>query len=85
MLKSEYKPCAFFSFPSRLCVPGVPLLSAELLGQTDENSFGSANVAEPIRVLVLYYFSNELRAVPAEPGYHLVDVFNKEHDAKITE
>lgn len=85
MLKSEYKPCAFSSFPSRLCVPGVPLSSTKLLGQTDENSFGSANVAEPIRVLVLHHFSNELRAVSAESGYHLVDVLNKEHDAKITE
>ena len=39
----------------------------ELLGEPDEQSFGSADVAEPIRVLVLHHFANELRAALAEP------------------
>ena len=34
----------------------------ELLGEPDEKSFGSADVAEPIRVLVLNHFADELRA-----------------------
>ena len=39
----------------------------ELLGEPDEQSFGAADVAEPIRVLVLHHFANELRAALAEP------------------
>jgi hypothetical protein len=35
---------------------------AELLGEPDEKSFGAADVAEPIRVLVLNHFADELRA-----------------------
>jgi len=38
---------------------------AELLGEPDEKSFGAADVAEPIRVLVLNHFADELRAALA--------------------
>src|ERR671934_3037921 len=58
---------------------------AELLGEPDEKSFGSADVAEPIRVLVLHHFANELRAALAEPGERLVDVVHGEHDAQVAE
>ena len=51
------------------------------LGQPDEKSFGAADIAESIRVLVLNHFTDELRAVCAEPGEHLVDVVHSEHDA----
>jgi hypothetical protein len=54
---------------------------AELLGEPDEKSFGAADVAEPIRVFVLDYFADELRAALAEPGERLVDVVHGEHDA----
>ena len=53
----------------------------ELLGEPDEQSFGAADVAEPIRVLVLDHVANELRAARAEPGERLVDVVHGEHDA----
>ena len=53
----------------------------ELLGEPDEKSFGAADVAEPIRVLVLDHFADELRAALAEPGERLVDVVHGEHDA----
>jgi hypothetical protein len=53
----------------------------ELLGEPDEKSFGAADVAEPIRVFVLDYFADELRAALAEPGERLVDVVHGEHDA----
>jgi hypothetical protein len=56
-------------------------LYPELLGEPDEKSFGSADVAEPIRVLVLNHFADELRATLAEPGERLVDVVHGEHDA----
>jgi hypothetical protein len=35
---------------------------AELLGEPNEKSFGSADVSEPIRVLVLDHFADKLRA-----------------------
>ncbi len=35
----------------------------ELLGEPDEQSFGAADVAEPIRVLILNHFTDELRTV----------------------
>ena len=38
---------------------------AELLGEPDEKSIGAADVAEPIRVLVLNHFADELRAALA--------------------
>ena len=53
----------------------------ELFGQPDENSFGTADVAKPVRVFVLNHLADELCAMLAEPGYHLVNVFNSEHDA----
>src|SRR5438270_9369733 len=60
--------------------------SAEFLGEPDEKAFGPADVAEPIRVLVLDHFAaDELRAVFAEPGERLVDVVHGEHDAQVAE
>ena len=38
---------------------------AELLSKPDEKSFGAADVAEPVRVLVLNHFADELRAALA--------------------
>src|SRR4051812_29741676 len=57
----------------------------ELLGEPDENPFGAADVAEPIRLFVLNHFANELRATRAEPGKRLVDVVHSEHDAQVAE
>src|ERR1051325_1846005 len=57
--------------------------SPQLLGEPDENSFGAANVAEPIRVFVLHHFTNELRTALAEPGERVVDVVHSEHDAQV--
>jgi serine/threonine protein kinase len=61
----------------RLCRDAFP----ELLGEPDEQSFGTADVAEPIRLFVLNHFADELRATLAEPGERLVDVVHSEHDA----
>src|SRR5258705_329754 len=57
----------------------------KLLGEPDEQSFGAADVAEPIRVLVLHHVANELRAARAEPGERRVDVVHGEHDAQVAE
>ncbi len=51
------------------------------MGQPDEKSFRAADIAESIRVLVLNHFTDELRAMFAEPGESLVDVVHSEHDA----
>ena len=54
----------------------------EFLGQPDEKSFRSADVAEPIRVLVLDHFAaDKLCAVLAEPDERIVDVVHGKHDA----
>ena len=53
----------------------------DLLGEPDENSFGTPDVAEPIRVFVLDHFADELRAALAETGERVVDVVDGEHDA----
>src|SRR3954462_1259981 len=58
---------------------------AELFGEPDEKSFGSADVAEPIRVFVLDHFADELRAALAEPGERVVEVVHGEHDAQVAE
>src|SRR3712207_1775849 len=62
-----------------LCRDGAAF--CELFSEPDEKSFGSADVAEPIRVLVLNHFTDELRAVLTEPDEQLVDVVHGEHDA----
>src|SRR5712691_9523733 len=59
--------------------------SADLLGQPDENALGASDVAEPIHVLVLDHFVDELRAVLAEPGQRIVEVIYGEHDAEVAE
>src|ERR1051326_4763047 len=55
------------------------------LGQPDEQSFGATDIAESIRVLVLNHFTDELRAVFAEPGERLVYVLHSEYDAQVAE
>src|SRR5205823_613724 len=60
-------------------------LPSEFLGEPDENSFGAPDVAEPIRVLVLDHFADELGAAFGEPGERIVDVLHGEHDAQVTQ
>src|SRR3954464_1579518 len=70
--------------------PGLPPARrldplADLLGEPDEKSFGPPDVAEPIHVFVLDHFTDELRAVLAEPGERVVNVVQGEHDAEVAE
>ena len=57
--------------------------SAEFLGESDEEPFRPADIAEPIRVFILDYFADELRTVLAEPFEHVVDVVHGEHDTEV--
>ena len=57
--------------------------SAEFLGESDEKPFRSADVAEPVDVLILDYFADELRAALPEPFKRVVDVVHGEHDAEV--
>jgi len=44
------------------------LEASELLGKPDENPLGAADVAEPISVLILDHFADELRATFTDRG-----------------
>ncbi len=65
----------------RLCAAFFP----ELLGEPDKKSFGTADVAETIRLFVLNHIADELRATLAESGKRVVDVVHREHDAQVAE
>lgn len=58
-------------------------LLPELLGEPDENSFGTPDVAEPVDVFVIDDFIDHRRAETAEPGEGVVDVLDGEHDAQV--
>lgn len=51
-------------------------LLPDLLGEPDENPFGTPNVAEPIDILVIDDFIDHRRAVLAEPGEGVVEVLD---------
>jgi len=59
------------------------LHSAKFLGESDEKPFRSADVAEPIRVLILDNFAYELRAAVEKTSKRLVDVVHGEHDSEV--
>src|SRR5262245_37102365 len=59
--------------------------SAELLGESVETPFRSADVAEPIRVFILDNLAHEPRAALAEPLERLVDVAHGKHDAQVAQ
>src|SRR5256714_6701121 len=54
--------------------------SADLLAQSDDDAFRPADVAKPIRVLVLHHFAYQLGPVGEQPRDDSVDVFDGEHD-----
>jgi hypothetical protein len=56
-------------------------LLPQLLGEADENSFGSANVAQSIRVFVLDYLPDKFRAAFAKASHRIVDILHSEHHA----
>src|ERR1700704_2743910 len=66
---------------------GIPSGSSlpELLGEPDENPFGTPDVAEPIHVFILDHFADELCAAFAESGERIVDVLHGEHHAQVSE
>src|SRR5213596_576126 len=56
-------------------------VSAELLVQSDDDAFRPADVAKPIRVLVLHHLAYQLGPVGEQARDDSVDVFDGEHDA----
>src|SRR5437016_9667400 len=54
---------------------------ADLLAQSDDDAFRPADVAKPIRVLVLHHFAYQLGPVGEQARDDSVDVFDGEHDA----
>src|SRR5437763_10249034 len=66
--------------------PGLPRpppmeLSAELLGQSDDDALRATQEAEPIDVLVLRDLADEFGTVAAQAGNDVVDVVDGKHDA----
>src|SRR5438445_12848230 len=56
-------------------------VSAELLAQSDHDAFRPADVAKPMRILVLHHFAYQLGPVGEQARDDSVDVFDGEHDA----
>src|SRR6185436_18788638 len=60
-------------------------LLPKLLAEPDENSFRTADVAEPVDAFVIDDFIDHRRAELAEPGEGVVDVIDGEHDAQVSQ
>jgi hypothetical protein len=52
--------------------------SADLLGQSDDDALGAADVTEPIAVLVLLQLANEFGAVGVQAGKDVLNVLDGE-------
>src|SRR5215218_2497410 len=62
--------------------PAAPVeVSAELLGQSDDDALRATQEAEPVDVLVLRDLVEEFGTVAAQAGNDVVDVIDSEHDA----
>ncbi len=56
-------------------------VSAEPLGQSDDDALRATQEAEPVDVLVLRDLADEFATVAAQAGNDVVDVVDSEHDA----
>src|SRR5205085_12200317 len=72
LLQGMWRPAGGLSGSIRL---------TDLLGESDDDAFRPADVAKPIRVLVLRHFAYQLRPVGEQARDDSVDVFDGEHDA----
>ena len=77
-LLSQTSAATIVSAPSP--VAGTAPLTSPRSSRTAQKSFGAADIAESIRVRVLNHFTDELRAVFAEPGERLVEVRHLSRD-----
>ena len=57
------------------------LLFPEFFGQSDQDAFGAAEVAELVDVFVVYHFAEQFRAVFFQAGHDVVDAGDGEHEA----
>src|SRR5687768_18074266 len=53
----------------------------EFLGQPNDDALRTADVGEPIRVLVLHHFADQFGTVGKQARDDIVDVIDGEHDA----
>src|SRR5436189_709905 len=60
-------------------------VSAELLGQADDDALRATQEAEPVDVLVLRDHADEFGTVAAQSGNDVVEVLDSEHDAAYAE
>src|SRR5206468_6227845 len=60
---------------------GSVMVSAELLGQSDDDALRATQEAEPVDVLVLRDLADEFGTVAPQAGNDVVDVVDSEHDA----
>src|SRR5438309_688916 len=56
-------------------------VSTELLAQSDDDAFRPADIAKPMRILVLHHFAYQLGPVGEQARNDSVDVIDGEHDA----
>lgn len=61
-------------------VPGIHTLP-ELLGESDDDALRAADETEPVLVLVLGHFADELSAMGAQAREDVLDIVHGEHDA----
>src|SRR6188474_1330559 len=61
--------------------PAPMEVSAELLGQSDDDALRATQKAEPVAVVVLRDLADEFGTVAAQAGNDIVDVVDSEHDA----
>jgi len=62
----------------------LPPASAELLGQSDDDALGAADITEQVYVLVPHHLTDEPGAVRLQAGDNILDVVDGEHRAKVT-
>ena len=68
---------------AREALAAVKQRSGKFLGEPDEKSFGTPNVAEQIRIFILDHFSDKVRVAFAEAGKRVVEVLYGEHDPQV--
>src|SRR3712207_6479446 len=79
---SRRRRCAMW--PARRSGAAIKV-SAELLGQADDDPLRATQEAEPVAVLVLRDLADEFGTVAAQAGNDVVDVVDSEHDAAYAE
>ena len=81
---SRLYPLTCQGAPTPLAPRATSTLTFQLLGEADENSFRTADVAEPVDVFVVDDFIDHRRAELAQPRQGVVKVLDGEHDPQVS-